>query len=163
MSEKMECERLLLEALSLEEMEQIRDGKQNFLQESVLSEVIKIAVVQKMERMKQVPVDVHPWLTYWLIKEKNSGQGIGLIGSKYLPDEEGYVELGYAIAREYRCCGYMTEALEGFLDWLYEFEFCNGARLSIRSANLPSMRVADKCGFLFQKTQDIYRIYQYDF
>ena len=163
MSEKIESERLLLKPLSIEEMEQIQGNEQKFLQESVLSEVIKIAVTQKIERMKQVPKDVQPWLTYWLIQKKDNGQGIGLIGSKYLPDEEGYVELGYAMAKECRCCGYMTEALEGFLDWLYEFEFCNGARLSIRSANLPSVKVAEKCGFLFQKTQDIYRIYQYDF
>lgn len=163
MSEKIECERLLLEPLSLEKMEQIQNGNQKFLKESVLSEVIKIAVAQRIERMRKVPEDVRPWLTYWLIKEKEYGQGIGVIGSKYLPDEEGYVELGYAVAREDRGNGFMTEALEGFLDWLYDFSFCNGVILSIRSVNIPSVRVAEKCGFQYEKMQDIYRIYRYDF
>ncbi len=163
MKKIVECERLQLQALSLEEMEQIACGRQQFLKESVLSEVIKTAIVKKIDRMRAAPGEAQLWLTYWLIQEKNNGQGIGVIGSKYLPDKEGYVELGYAVARECRGNGYMTEALEGFLDWLYEFPFCKGARLSIRSANLPSVKVAEKCGFQYKKMQDIYRIYQYDF
>lgn len=163
MENVIECEELLLRALDLEEMEQLAAGSQEFLKETVLSEVIKIAITEKIKRMRAASKEAQPWLSYWLIQQKVSGQGIGVIGSKYLPDEEGYVELGYAVAPEYRGKGYMTEALMGFLDWLYEFPFCNGARLSIRSANLPSIKVAEKCGFRYQKMEDIYRVYQYDF
>lgn len=159
----MESERLILEPLTIEELQQILNGEQTFLKESVLSEVIKTAIAKKIERMQEVPLEGHPWLSYWLIKEKSKGQGIGLIGCKCLPDEEGYVELGYAVAKEYRKKGYMTEALENFLDWLYEFPFCKGAILSIRSANIPSIKVAENCDFRYEKMQDIYKIYRYDF
>lgn len=162
MSGHMECKRLVLLPLSLEEMEQIKNGSQKFLCESVLSEVIKTAVAHKIERMRKAPHEVHPWMSYWLIQKKESGEGIGLIGSKSLPDVDGYVELGYAVAREHRRNGYMTEALFGFLDWLYEWPFCSGATLSIRSANTPSLCVAEKCGFQFERIQDIYRIYRYN-
>lgn len=161
MTEKIECARLILTPLSLEEMETIQGGKQNLIKESALSEVIKSAVAHRIERMRKAPKEMSPWLSYWLATERTSGEGVGLIGCKYLPDEDGYVELGYAVARECRNKGYMTEALLGFLDWLYECPACVGATLAIRSANLPSVRVAEKCGFRFEGMRDIYRIYKY--
>lgn len=162
MTEKIECDRLTLTPLSLEEMEAIQGGKQNLIKESALSEVIKSAVAHKIERMRKAPKEIHPWLSYWLATERTSGEGVGLIGCKYLPDSQGYVELGYAIARECRNKGYMTEALLGFLDWLYECPACTGATLAIRGANLPSARVAEKCGFQYEGMRDIYKIYRYD-
>lgn len=159
----MECKHLRLVSLSLEEMEQIQEENQTFLAKSVLSDVIRIAVERKIERMKEAPIEVHPWLNYWLVQEKSSGQGVGLIGSKFLPDEEGYVEIGYAMAKEYRNRGYMTEALEGFLDWLYDCPFCTGAFVAIRSANIPSVKVAENCGFTWEKRADLYEIYRYEF
>lgn len=161
--EKINCKRLRIRPLSLIEMEQIQNGTQDFLEESLLTKVIMSAVVHKIEQMHMVPQKIHPWLNYWLIAEKKSGRGIGLIGSKSLPDVEGYVEIGYAMAGEYRCRGYMTEALLGFLDWLCEYPFCSGAKLLIRSANEPSIRVAENCGFEYEGMQDIYRVYRYLF
>lgn len=159
----MVCERLQLRALTLEEMKKIQETDQCIVKPSVLSAVIQTAIAKKTERMQAVPEDVHPWLTYWLIQEAERGQGIGIIGSKFLPDEKGYVELGYAMAEEARGKGYMTEALTGFLDWLYAFPFCNGARLSISKDNTASLRVAEKCGFYCRDIKGDDKIYQYDF
>lgn len=131
--------------------------------ESALTEVIRDAIEHKIDRMQKAPEEAHEWLTYWLIQKKQQTQGIGLIGSKNLPDEEGYVEVGYIISREYRRQGYMTEALEGFLDWLYQWSFCAGAKLFIRSANLPSVKVAETCGFQYEGMWDVYCIYRYSF
>ncbi|MCI9416949.1 MAG: GNAT family N-acetyltransferase [Eubacterium sp.] len=163
MNEKIKCDRLILKSLSLKEMEQIQSGSQKFLADSVLSEVIMSAVSHKIKQMKRVPDEAHPWLNYWLAAKRENGYGIGLIGSKYLPDEEGYVELGYAVAKEYRGCGYMTEALEGFLDWLYQYPFCAGARLSICETNSASIKVAERCGFQLEKRKGGERIYRYKF
>lgn len=120
---KMKTSRLLLRPLSLEEMERILYGSQEFLELSVLTPVITDAVAHKIKQMRLTPVEAHPWLNYWLMKEKTSGRGIGLIGSKFLPDSSGYVELGYAVAEEYRNRGYMTEALNGFWTGCISFRF----------------------------------------
>lgn len=159
----MKCERLVLRALSLEEMERLKNGKFENIAESVLLEDVKSAVAYKTEQMHMLPREVHPWVTYWMISEQNRRQGIGLVGGKHLPDEQGYVEIGYVIAEECRGHGYMAEALSFFLDWLYRYPFCNGAVLSIQSGNLPSVRTAEKCGFSFEKEKGLYRIYRYDF
>ena len=73
------------------------------------------------------------------------------------------VELGYAMAREFRRNGYMAEALLAFLDWLYECPFCTGARLRILPSNFPSLKTARSCGFIQAGQEDIYFIYQYNF
>lgn len=163
MNEKIKCRRLLLKSLSLEEMEQIENGRQDFLMESLLTEVIKSAIKYKTEQMRMAPQEAYSWLNYWLIEERRSGQGIGLIGSKHLPDAEGYVELGYTVAEEYRNRGYMTEALEGFLDWLYMHPFCQGAVLSVQETNHSSVKVAQKCGFYCEGIKEGYWIYRYKF
>lgn len=163
MKEKIICNRLLIRPLSKKELEQIERGRQDFLAESILTEEIKAAIENKIGQMKRLPKSAHPWVTYWLILEKESGFGVGLIGSKSLPDADGYVELGYIVAKEYQNNGYMTEALLGFLDWLYGWPFCSGAMLSIRSTNEPSLKVADKCGFRFERQKENFSIYRYDF
>lgn len=71
MQENRESERLYLYALSLEEIKQIIDGTQTFLQESAVSEVIAQAVRRRYDRMEQAPEEAHPWLTYWLIEKKS--------------------------------------------------------------------------------------------
>lgn len=162
MPDGMESERLTLYPMSKEELLQILEEEQNLLLKSVLSPVIRRAIRSKISKMKKVPEEVHPWFTYWRITDKE-GNGVGLIGGKGLPGEDGVVELGYAIAREYRRMGYMTEALFAFLDWLYECPFCTGARLRILPANLPSLKTAESCGFFQTGQEDIYLLYLYEF
>lgn len=156
-------ERLVLTPLTLEELGQMADGSRNFLEESVLTETIHAAVLHKTEQMRLLPRDTHVWLTYWLILKQDSEKGIGLIGSKGLPDEDGYAELGYAIAKEHRGQGYLTEAMTEFLDWMYEWPFCSGAVLYIRKENHRSVRAAKRCGFLYEGMYGGYEVYRYVF
>ena len=156
-------ERLFLTPLSLDELYRLTDGTGDFLMASVLTETIRLAILHKIKTMELLPSDTHPWLTYWLIRRQGVRQGIGVIGSKNLPDENGYAELGYAVAEEYRRQGYFTEAMTEFLDWMYECPFCNGALLYIRATNIPSMRAAEKCGFLYEEMYGIYKVYRYIF
>lgn len=137
-------------------------GRAGLFPESVLSPVIRRAFRSKISKMKKMPKELHPWFTYWRIVKK-SGENIGIIGSKGLPGEDGMVELGYAMAREFRRNGYMAEALLAFLDWLYECPFCTGARLRILPSNFPSLKTARSCGFIQAGQEDIYFIYQYNF
>lgn len=162
MPEIMESDRLTLYPMSKEELlEALREG-QNLLPESVLSPVIRRAIRGKISNMKKVPKELHSWFTYWCIAKKE-GDAMGMIGAKGLPGEDGVVELGYAMAREYRRMGYMTEALMSFLDWLYECPFCAGAKLRILPANLPSLKTAESCGFFQVGQEDIYLVYLYEF
>ena len=163
MKERIECDRFFIETLSMDELKQLFDGGGKLLPESVLTEEVKAAVSYKLAQMERLPQTAHPWVTYWRICRYADGSGMGLIGSKSLPDEGGYVELGYVMAKECQNRGYMTEAVTGFLDWLFARPFCNGARLFIRSKNFASLKTAEKSGFHYEGEEDGFLVYQYDF
>ncbi len=163
MPDRMESRRLVLSPMSLQELKELQKEGQKLLPESVLSDIIRKAVRNKILKMEQMPKDVHSWFTYWRILKKEDGMGMGLVGSKGLPGEDGFVELGYGMAKEYRRMGYMAEGLNAYLDWLYQCPFCRGARLRILSANFPSVKTAESCGFERAGQEDIYLIYVYRF
>ena len=156
-------ERLVLASLSLGELRQIEEGEGGFLMKSVLSEAVLGAVTHKIACMQQAPKETHAWFTYWLISLQAGGPGIGVIGGKGLPDEEGLVEISYAVAKECRGRGYAAEALAEFLDWLYEWEFVSGAVAYIKEGNTASRRVAESCGFLHEGRYEGYLVYRYMF
>ncbi|MFV0465283.1 MAG: GNAT family N-acetyltransferase [Lachnospiraceae bacterium] len=138
-------------------------GEYPILPKSVLSEVRKNAMIKKQEQMLQIPREFRYWYTYFAIERKEDGAILGFIGAKGLPDQEGLVEFGYALAAEYRGRGYMTEALEGFLDYIYTFEFIRGAVLYIKETNEISKKVADRVGFKYQRDDRGFQVYTYLF
>ena len=58
-------------------------------------------------------------------------------------------ELGYAMSKEYRRRGYMSEAVNAVCNHLFQNEYIKRITLEILPDNLPSLGVARKCGFSF--------------
>ena len=61
-------------------------------------------------------------------------------------------EVGYWMSQAYWGKGYMTEALGGFVRWVFENWNKNGQRVTricgnVFSSNVGSMRCFEKCGF----------------
>lgn len=87
-------------------------------------------------------------LLYGLFK-KGSDDVIGYVQIK-LPAATGMQdgrELGYAISKDYRRQGYMTEAVKVVCNHLFQNETIKFVTLEILPENLPSLGVARKCGF----------------
>ncbi len=87
------------------------------------------------------------FFTEFLIVLKETGHVIGSIDYKYVP-REGVTEVGYGMNPAYTGHGYMTEALNAFLDF--------GKALGIRTVladtlpdNVKSQNVLKRCGFSF--------------
>lgn len=93
-----------------------------------------------------------------LITEKSNkivGEITYFKGLWYMP---GY-EVGYQIYREEdRGKGFITEALRIFSAYLFEAKQINRLEVEVSTENLPSRRVAEKCGYKFEgvKRQAIY-------
>ncbi len=94
------------------------------------------------------------WLGYgyWVVEEKSSGMYIGEVGyanhrrdlQPQLPDMP---ELGWVLATRAQGRGYATEAVRTAMNW-GEVRFGNQKTFCmIDPGNLPSIRVAQKCGF----------------
>lgn len=95
--------------------------------------------------------DNYLFFTEFLIVLKESSHIIGSIDFKYVP-KDGVTEIGYGLNPSYEGHGYMTEALQSFLDL--------GRRLGIKRVladtlpgNTKSQNVLKKCGFSFLKEE----------
>jgi class 3 adenylate cyclase len=147
--------RLNLIALSAEELRLYRDYPEALRLalglarlHADMSEPLQRAVRIKLERMALLPVEQHPWQTYWLIVLTETQFGAGLIGFKGVPDAEGRAEVGYGIATEVEGQGYMTEALRRLAEWAWTRPEIRGITATVAPENIASQRVLEKSGFL---------------
>ena len=82
---------------------------------------------------------------------KESDDVIGYVQIKLSPitGKIDVRELGYAMSKEYRRQGYMSEAVNAVCNHLFQNEYIKRITLEILPDNLPSLGVARKCGFSF--------------
>lgn len=148
----LESSRLILRPLSIYELKLIHIHRQDeitpVLDAKAVTDAIRQAISKKIEKMSSMREKDHPWLTYWLIIEKESDTAIGFIGLKGRPDENGLAEVGYGISENCRRKGYMVEALVLFIDWAKSFPGCKGiTAMNVLKENTGSQRVLAKCNF----------------
>jgi RimJ/RimL family protein N-acetyltransferase len=95
---------------------------------------------------------------YWAVEEKATGNFVGEIGfSDYKRDIESSLrdtpEMGWVLASESHGKGYATEAVRAAMAWGDRHFGPSQTTCLIHPENLPSTRVAEKCGFReFQRT-----------
>lgn len=111
-----------------------------------LDEHMKKVYHLKAKRIEETPSSLL-YNTYFLIILREERIAIGTIGLKGGPDEEGLVEVGYAILEAYRNNGYMREALKVFVAWLMKIEEISGVNACTSNVNLTSHKVLLATGF----------------
>ncbi|WPC40274.1 GNAT family N-acetyltransferase [Clostridium sp. JS66] len=146
-SKFLESERLILKPLSFKELVYIKDNDISNIEIEAVSSSVKLAVSKKLSKMKYIDSEFHEWYTYWLIISKNNEKGIGFIGFKGLPDENGYSEVGYSISPNHRKKRIMTEALRTLVTWASEFQGCRGITARVLKSNIGSHKVLTNCNF----------------
>ena len=81
------------------------------------------------------------------IFEKGSDRVIGVI-QVWTEDDVHVRTLGYALSKDYRGKGYMTEAVKAVCERLFYNHMVKTIMLWVRPVNLPSQAVARKAGFI---------------
>jgi RimJ/RimL family protein N-acetyltransferase len=89
---------------------------------------------------------------YWAVERRDGGPIIGQIGFADFqrgmsPSIMGLPEMGWLFAREAAGQGYATEAATAGLAWIDEAIGPPETVAIINPDNVPSIRVAEKCGF----------------
>lgn len=82
---------------------------------------------------------------------KGSDNVVGSIGTVNDYISEGYAEIGYVIARKYWNQGYMSEALEAIIQFLFTHTTTPKIRAIHDIDNLASGKVMQKCGMHYVK------------
>lgn len=85
--------------------------------------------------------------TLWIIIEKKQQCIIGGICFHGEPNEKGEAEIGYGVDEAFQNSGYMTEALEGIIEWSKNIDELTSLIAETGTANHSSVRVLEKCGF----------------
>ncbi|MDO5517105.1 MAG: GNAT family N-acetyltransferase [Clostridium sp.] len=159
----LETDRLKIRPLSLKELIGINIKKYDNLRTEIEKEALitstKNAIAKKIVKMENINERLHVWYTYWLIIDKETDKGIGFIGFKGIPDEKGYVEVGYSISPSHRRKGLMTEALRAMEKWTCSKKDCKGIIAYALKSNLGSHKVLINCGFKDSSADEYIRAY----
>ncbi|MBQ8556145.1 MAG: GNAT family N-acetyltransferase [Clostridia bacterium] len=91
-----------------------------------------------------------PFAFHWTITLE--GHAIGRIKGWEVNPYNGYIQLGYDIGPDYRCKGYMTEAVSAVIRYLLEQAEANRVYCSVRENNTASCRVCEKAGMTHEGT-----------
>ncbi|MCR5103657.1 MAG: GNAT family N-acetyltransferase [Eubacterium sp.] len=81
---------------------------------------------------------------------KEDGRVIGSVGTSYYEDLDK-VGIVYFVGTEFRQKGYVSEAVEAYLDYFFDHYDENEIRANIRDANVPSWKTAEKVGFVLEE------------
>jgi RimJ/RimL family protein N-acetyltransferase len=87
------------------------------------------------------------------IEEKVSGAYVGMTGAfvvrrEMQPRIDGLPEAGWSLAARFHGHGYATEATRAALAWIDRQQGYPGMFCIVVPENVPSIRVAEKCGFV---------------
>jgi RimJ/RimL family protein N-acetyltransferase len=88
---------------------------------------------------------------YWVVEEKATGSFVGELGfADYKRDVEALKdkpEIGWALVSQSHGKGYATEAVRAAMAWGDALFGASQTACIIHPENLPSIRVAEKCGY----------------
>jgi hypothetical protein len=91
------------------------------------------------------------WYSTWIIILKQENRIVGHIMLKGYPDENGEVIIGYYMQDEYRCNGYMTEALSELTQWMFLNSDVKCIIADTLKNNILSQKLLQKIGMVYYK------------
>jgi len=94
------------------------------------------------------------WFTNWIIILKKENKIIGGIGFKNTPNNNGEIEIGYGIDKDYWNKGLMTETVNYLTKWALNHENVKSVVAETLESNLASQKVLQKAGFSITKKID---------
>ena len=149
--ETLETERLRIVPLTPAEFEREKEN-------AARGEGFPDAMAELAERMRHDSKKRFAWYTNRLIFCKEDGAYIGSIACMNSPeadpDKLGLIEIGYETLPDFRCRGYMTEAVGALCGWALSQPKVYGMIGGILDGNGASARVLEKCGFTMTDHSD---------
>jgi RimJ/RimL family protein N-acetyltransferase len=157
----LETRRLILYALTREQLELALNDVRQLAEQlaidaspDVFSEESRQAMMIKISRMDHAEERLHPWYTYFLLVRAEDRVAVGVCGFKGAPTLFGTVELGYATHEDFRCFGYMTEAVRALVGWAFDHPNCRHVTAETLPDNMASQRVLVKAGLTLDRSTE---------
>lgn len=156
----IETERLVLRKPTYDDVQQLFDMSQD---EDVMLYYGKEPYVKLDQATKEIDWFLKIWKegtgTRWIISLKDGEDFIGEIGFYEYEKKHKKAEIGYKLAKEYWRKGYMSEALEAMLGYMYDNLDINRVQALVDPRNPPSYLLLEKYGF---KQEGTLRDYEFE-
>lgn len=127
---------------SLEKELNIKSGIPPFSKE--LKESLEHSIIPQTAN----PKNNYQFFTLWAIVLKENRIPVGDLHFKGGPDDKGAVEIGYGTYSPYQKKGYMTEAVEGIINWIKAQQSVNTIIAEVEQSNTASSKVLEKNHFI---------------
>ena len=86
----------------------------------------------------------------WAIILKETGECIGQIAYFLVDNKNHFAEIEYCIGSAFQCKGYATEATKAVIQYGFEKINLHKVQICTKEINIPSKRVIEKCGFIYE-------------
>lgn len=132
--------------LYLEDTNKVEENLGLIVTNTVIEEPLKIAHHSRLKKVIENK-NTYLWETNWLVVLKEENRIIGGIMIKGMPNENGEVIIGYGTDDSYQKKGYMTEAVNGLIEWIFESPSALSIIADTDKDNDPSHKVLMRNGF----------------
>ena len=88
----------------------------------------------------------------WAVVEKATGECIGQIAYFLVDNKNHFAEIEYCIGSDFQCKGYATEATKSVIAYGFNEMNLHKVQICTKTINVPSKRVIEKCGFVYEGT-----------
>jgi [ribosomal protein S5]-alanine N-acetyltransferase len=118
--------------------------------------LLGVLVYFTMPRLRD-PVKYPPLFnTLWIAIDNHRQQIVASAKFKGAPDETGTIEIGYGTYPVFQRRGYMTEMVQGMIDWASQQPDVRRIVADTDIKNVASQKVLEKCGFrLFDRVEEM--------
>lgn len=87
------------------------------------------------------------WHSFFFLIRKEDRVVVGSADFKDIPNENGEVEIGYGLGKEFEHNGYMTEAAKAMCDWAFKQDGVTSVIAETDLEGLASQKILESCGF----------------
>jgi RimJ/RimL family protein N-acetyltransferase len=157
---KIKTERLIIYLLKPSQLDTLVEDINSFEKENnikyrgeVIEGLFKKFVYDQLETSKK-DIDNYCWSSLWLLTQKENNTAVGSISFKGSPNNEGEVEIGYGLGKDFEHKGYMTEGVKAVCDWALKQSNVFQITAETDADNIPSQRILQRCGFEKIKEKD---------
>ena len=87
------------------------------------------------------------WHSFFFLIRKDDRVVVGSADFKDIPNENGEVEIGYGLGKEFEHNGYMTETVKAMCEWALKENDVTSVIAETDLEGLASQKILERCGF----------------
>lgn len=114
----------------------------------VLSPLLKEALEQSIIPSLKDENKNYLFSTLWTVIDKNENRSVADVCFQGEPNEQGEIEIGYGTYEQHQGKGYMTEAVEGMINWAAKQAKVKTIIASTDKSNVASFKILEKNAFI---------------